>query len=37
MDTGVAVWLADSWPNIIVHAREGLVVVGRPYLLMLDT
>jgi hypothetical protein len=36
MDTGVAVRLADCWPNITVHAREGLVTVGRPYLLRLD-
>jgi hypothetical protein len=36
MDMGVAVWLADCWPNIVVHDREGLVTVGRPYLLRLD-
>jgi hypothetical protein len=36
MDTGVAVWLAECWPNVIVHAHVGLVTVGRPYLLRLD-
>jgi inosine-uridine nucleoside N-ribohydrolase len=36
MDTGVAVWLADCWPNGIVHARECLVTVDRPDLLRLD-
>jgi hypothetical protein len=36
MDTGDAVWLADCWLNGIVQAREGLVIVGRPYLLRLD-
>jgi hypothetical protein len=36
MDMGVAVWLADCWPNRIVHAHEGLVTIGRPYLLRLD-
>jgi hypothetical protein len=29
MDTGVAVWLVDCWPNVIVHAHFGLVTVGR--------
>jgi hypothetical protein len=29
VDMGVAVWLADCWPNGIVHNREGLVAVGR--------
>jgi hypothetical protein len=36
MDMGVAVWLADCWPNLIVHAHVGLVTVDRPYLLRLD-
>jgi hypothetical protein len=36
MDTVVAVWLADCWPNVIVHARVGLVTVDRPHLLRLD-
>jgi hypothetical protein len=36
MDTGVAVLQAHSWPNVIVHAHEGLVIIGRPYLLRLD-
>jgi hypothetical protein len=36
MDTGNAVWLADSWLNGIVHAHVGLVTVGRLNLLRLD-
>jgi hypothetical protein len=36
MNTGNAVWLADSWPNGIVHAHVGLVTIGRPDLLRLD-
>jgi hypothetical protein len=36
MDMGVTVWQADCWPNGIVHAQEGLVTVGRHYLLWLD-
>jgi hypothetical protein len=36
MDTGVPVWLADCWPNAIVHVRVCLVTIGRPYLLRLD-
>jgi hypothetical protein len=36
MDMGVDVWLANCWPNRIVHAHVGLVLVGRPYLLRLD-
>jgi hypothetical protein len=33
---GVAVWLADCWKNRKIHAREGLVTIGRPCLLRLD-
>jgi hypothetical protein len=33
VEMGVAVWLADCWPKGIVHAGEGLVSIGRPYLL----
>jgi hypothetical protein len=36
MDIGVAVWLADCWPNIIVHAYVGCITVGRLDLLRLD-
>jgi hypothetical protein len=36
MDTGNTVWLADSWPNGLVHAHVGLVIISRPDLLRLD-
>jgi hypothetical protein len=36
MDTGNTIWLADGWPNGIVHANVGLVTIGSPDLLRLD-
>jgi hypothetical protein len=36
MDTGVTVWLADCWPNVIVLAHVGFDTIGRRYLLRLD-
>jgi hypothetical protein len=36
MDTGNTIWLADGWPNGIVHTHVRFVTVGRPDLLRLD-
>jgi hypothetical protein len=36
MGMGVAVWLVDCWPSVIVHSHVCLVTVGNPDLLRLD-